>query len=175
MPGLTFNPTWSLGLGHQHAAGSSAQNSKRRNSVRVQYYWSSSITSSASWQDAQTAQQRQVYEQAGGRPAALHHRRWGATPVLLLLLALACLAAPTTANSDVHSLLLTDCGKYQDWQALAGYFAWQESGHPGKFTRIANCNPDDVKKYPKAMVEAMPTHFAPMDAWNPELKDWYGE
>lgn len=61
----------------------------------------------------------------------------------------------------VHTLLLTDCAKYQDWQTVAGAFAWRESRQPGAITRIANCKEEDRARYPKALLEYVDTHFAP--------------
>jgi hypothetical protein len=63
---------------------------------------------------------------------------------------------------DVRVLLLTDCAKYQDWQTIAGAYAWRESGQPGGFTRVANCDEKDRKNYPKAMLDYVDTHMAPM-------------
>lgn len=58
-------------------------------------------------------------------------------------------------------MLLTDCAKYQDWQTVAGAYAWRESGMSGAFTRVANCNEKDRASYPKAMLDYVDTHMAP--------------
>lgn len=61
----------------------------------------------------------------------------------------------------VRALLLTDCAKYQDWQAIAAAFAWRESGQPGGFTHVANCADKERAAYPKGMLAYAETHFAP--------------
>ncbi len=103
--------------------------------------------------------------------------------LLALTLATACclLSAPPASAEvglserpgNVHTLILTDCAKYQDWQTIAAAFAWRESGQPGKVTRIANCNEKDTKVYSKAMLDVVHTHMAPQYAWNERLKDYY--
>lgn len=94
----------------------------------------------------------------------------------LLIALLAACAAPSRAArdpesglpaliswrpGDVRVLLLTDCAKYQDWQTIAGAFAWRESGQPGGLTRVANCKEEDRAKYPQAMLDYVDTHMAP--------------
>lgn len=76
-------------------------------------------------------------------------------------------------KNDVHTLVLTDCAKYQDWQTIAAAFSWRESGQPGNITRVVNCSPDETKNYGKIMMEVMPTFWARQYAYNAKLKDWY--
>jgi len=82
------------------------------------------------------------------------------------------LATPR-GRPDIHTLILTDCAKYQDWQTVAAAFAWRESGQPGNVTRVVNCSPEDAKRYGKVMMEVLPTFWARQYAYNARLKDWY--
>jgi hypothetical protein len=99
--------------------------------------------------------------------AAQLARRRG--PALLVALLVAMAAAegadlPPLISSrpgNVHALLLTDCAKYQDWQTIAGAFAWRESGQPGAITRVANCNEKDRANYSQAMLAYVDTLMAP--------------
>lgn len=63
---------------------------------------------------------------------------------------------------NVLALVLTDCGIYQDWQAVAAAFAWRRSGQEGSLVRIANCKDEDVAEYDPKMLEYMDTHVAPL-------------
>jgi hypothetical protein len=74
---------------------------------------------------------------------------------------------------DIHTLILTDCAKYQDWQTIAAAFSWRESGQPGNVTRVVNCSPEETDKYGKVMMEVMPTFWARQYAYNQKIKDWY--
>lgn len=60
----------------------------------------------------------------------------------------------------MHTLILTDCAHYQDWQTIAAAFAWRESGQPGTVTRVANCDEKGTKGYSKDMLEYVSTHMA---------------
>lgn len=83
------------------------------------------------------------------------------------------LQVPQGGRNDVHTLILTDCAKYQDWQTIAAAFAWRESGQPGNVTRVVNCSPAETKSYGKVMMEVLPTFWARQYAYHPRLKDWY--
>ncbi|GBF96079.1 peptidyl serine alpha-galactosyltransferase [Raphidocelis subcapitata] len=110
-------------------------------------------------------------------PQPADRRRLALLAALLVVLAAAQGAElPPLVSSrpgNVHALLLTDCAKYQDWQTIAGAFAWRESGQPGSITRVANCNEKDRGNYSQAMLAYVDTHMAPEAAYNAELKDWY--
>jgi hypothetical protein len=75
---------------------------------------------------------------------------WGASAVLL-----------SSRPGNVHTLILTDCHKYQDWQTIAAAYAWRDSGQPGSVTRVANCDEKDTATYPKEMLDYVQTHMAP--------------
>jgi hypothetical protein len=77
------------------------------------------------------------------------------------------------ARADVHTLILTDCAKYQDWQTIAAAFSWRESGQPGNVTRVVNCSPAETKSYGKMMMEVLPTFWARQYSYNSRIKDWY--
>jgi hypothetical protein len=66
---------------------------------------------------------------------------------------------------NVLCLILTDCANYQDWQTIAAAFAWRHSGQPGSMVRVANCNPEDTKKYDTKMLDYVKTHMAPQVRW----------
>lgn len=80
-------------------------------------------------------------------------------------------AAPAPATSryelvnsrpgNVLVFILTECGKYIDWQTIAAAFAWRVSGQQGSMVRVANCNEEDTKKYNKKMLAYVKTHMAP--------------
>ena len=74
---------------------------------------------------------------------------------------LAAAVLPSSRAGTVHTLILTDCAKYQDWQTVAAAYAWRDSGQPGAVTRVANCNEQDTKKYDKKMLDYVTTHMAP--------------
>ena len=76
-------------------------------------------------------------------------------------------------QADVHTLILTDCAKYQDWQTIAAAFSWRESGQPGNVTRVVNCSPQETQAYGKVMMEVLPTFWARQYAYNAKIKDWY--
>jgi peptidyl serine alpha-galactosyltransferase len=74
---------------------------------------------------------------------------------------------------DIHTLVLTECAKYQDWQTIVAAFAWRESGQPGNVTRVVNCSPKDTTQYGQMMMELMPTFWAREYIQNTQIKDTY--
>jgi hypothetical protein len=95
-------------------------------------------------------------------------RLWPLLQCCFALLFLCCSQAPLAAAvlpssrpGTVHTLILTDCAKYQDWQTVAAAYAWRDSGQAGAVTRVANCNAEDTKKYDKKMLDYVNTHMAP--------------
>lgn len=77
------------------------------------------------------------------------------------------------ARRDIHTLVLTECANYQDWQTIVAAFAWRESGQPGNVTRVVNCPPDRTKSYTQLMMEVMPTFWAREYLYNAKIKDTY--
>jgi hypothetical protein len=77
-----------------------------------------------------------------GRHRGDRRRAWTA---ILLALAWAApsraAAAPAVSMADdnVHSIMLTDCSKYSDWQTVASVFAWKQSGQKGTLSKSAAC------------------------------------
>lgn len=114
-----------------------------------------------------------VVPQAGlGRQQQQHQQRWqkqrhvqaaAAAVSIILLLACSHTAGAVLLSQrpgNVLTMILTDCGKYQDWQTIAAAFAWRQSGQPGSVIRVANCNEQDTKKYDPTMLDYVQTHMA---------------
>lgn len=55
------------------------------------------------------------------------------------------LASPINERpGNVLTMILADCGKYQNWLSVAAAFAWRQSGQPGSMIRVANCAPNEA-------------------------------
>lgn len=80
---------------------------------------------------------------------------------------------PQGNRRDIHTLVLTECAKYQDWQTIVAAFAWRESGQPGNVTRVVNCSPGNTEQYGRMMMELMPTFWAREYLENTDIKDTY--
>lgn len=101
--------------------------------------------------------------------------RWKRAGPLLALLAMAFLllavhaddAGPSATpprdlrDHNVHTVFLTDCQMYSDWQSVGMIFSFRASGQPGPLTRVMCCSPSETQKYPKEMLDLVPTHIAP--------------
>jgi hypothetical protein len=83
-------------------------------------------------------------------------------------------AAPAPAKkANVHTVFLTDCTAYSDWQTLVMVFGWRESGQPGPLTRVMCCTPEERAAYNKDMLALVPTHVAPSFSRHPRTGDEY--
>jgi hypothetical protein len=80
---------------------------------------------------------------------------------------------PPAPPSPVHTVFLTDCTAYSDWQTLAMVYGWRESGQPGPLTRVMCCTPEERAAYRPDMLGLVPTHVAPSFATNPATGDEY--
>lgn len=115
-------------------------------------------------------------------------RRGGSRRTLLLLLLLtaawalaagpapAGAAAGAPAAANVHTVFLTDCTPYSDWQTAVMVFGWRESGQPGALTRVMCCTPEEEAAYRElrgALLRIVDTHIAPSFARNPRTGDAY--
>jgi peptidyl serine alpha-galactosyltransferase len=99
-----------------------------------------------------------------------------AVAVLLALAAAAVAQQPPAANggsSDVHTVFLTDCTAYSDWQSLGMIFSWRESGQPGTLSRVMCCTPEEAAAYSPDLRQLVPTHVAPSFAHNQRTGDSY--
>ena len=105
--------------------------------------------------------------------------------LLLLVLALAAqqaigaqaeaaVHAPVkTANSNVHTVFLTDCTPYSDWMSLGMVFSWKHSGQPGTLSKVMCCTEAEAASYRKEMLTIVKTHIAPSFATHPRTGDQY--
>lgn len=97
--------------------------------------------------------------------------------VLVLLCAAPCILAgphpPTQSKADIHTVFLTDCTPYSDWQTLVMVFGWRESGQPGPLTRVMCCTPEEKAAYPKEKLQLANTHIAPSYTHHPRTGDRY--
>jgi hypothetical protein len=80
---------------------------------------------------------------------------------------------PGLGQDNVHTVFLTDCTAYSDWQTLTLIFSWRESGQPGPLTRVMCCTPEEAARYSGAMLSLVPTHVAPSLTKNPHNNDTY--
>lgn len=76
-------------------------------------------------------------------------------------------------SSNVHTVFLTDCTTYSDWQTLGMVFSWRESGQPGPLSKVMCCTEDQAKKYNKDMLNLVKTHIAPSYTVHPSTGDVY--
>ncbi|KIZ01491.1 hypothetical protein MNEG_6466 [Monoraphidium neglectum] len=127
---------------------------------------------------------------AGPRSAAARARCASAAassllPLLLLLaggaLAAAAGWAPVTGDNykeptdagNVHTVFLTDCTAYADWQTLTLAYSWRQSGQPGPLTRIMSCTDEEAKAHKPDTLESVTTHTAPSYATAVRTGDHY--
>ncbi|GBF90906.1 hypothetical protein Rsub_03761 [Raphidocelis subcapitata] len=68
---------------------------------------------------------------------------------------------PPAVPGAVHTVFLTDCSPYSDWQALAMAFGWRDSGQSGRLTRVMCCTEEERAAYPGDKLSLVPTHVAP--------------
>jgi len=76
-------------------------------------------------------------------------------------------------QDNVHTVFLTDCTAYSDWQTLTLVFSWRQSQQPGPLSRVMCCTPREAALYSGAMLALAPTHVAPSLTKNPRNNDTY--
>jgi hypothetical protein len=76
-------------------------------------------------------------------------------------------------HDNVHTVFLTDCTPYSDWQTVTLIFSWRESNQPGPLSRVMCCTPREAASYSGAMLSLVPTHVAPSLTKNPHNNDTY--
>lgn len=77
------------------------------------------------------------------------------------------------AAANIHTVFLTDCSLYSDWQTLAMVYGWRESGQAGPLTRVACCSDAERAAYDPALLPLVTTHFAPSYTTHPVTGDHY--
>ena len=77
------------------------------------------------------------------------------------------------AAAAVHTVFLTDCTPYSDWQTLALVFAWRASGQRGRLTRVMCCAPEERRAYGGEALDLVTTHVAPSFTVHPKTGDHY--
>jgi hypothetical protein len=80
---------------------------------------------------------------------------------------------PPAGPMPIHTVFLTDCTAYSDWQTLVMVFGWRASGQPGPLTRVMCCTPEERAAYRNDMLGLVPTHVAPSFASDPRSGDEY--
>lgn len=105
---------------------------------------------------------------AWGQQAGQRHQRQhiaAVTAAACLLCMLACINAAEAAllnqrPGNVLTMIVTDCGKYQEWQTVAAAFAWRQSGQPGSAVRVATCDEKVTNTYEPLKLVNITTHMA---------------
>jgi hypothetical protein len=111
---------------------------------------------------------------AAAAPAGAAAAADGADAVAAAAAAAAASAPASTAS--VHTVFLTDCTVYSDWQSMAMVFAWRAAKQPGRLTRVMCCAPGEAEAYAQTRAEVLalvPTHVAPSFSRDEEAGDDY--
>ncbi|KAG2499027.1 hypothetical protein HYH03_003212 [Edaphochlamys debaryana] len=86
-------------------------------------------------------------------------------------------ASPAAAkhNNRTRIVFLTDCTPYSDWQSVVMVFSYNRTRQPadGSLSKVMCCSEKDFKRYPKAILDLVPTHVAPSFTYNNKTNDWY--
>eukprot|EP01025_Chloroclados_australasicus_P052133 TRINITY_DN6067_c1_g1_i1.p1 TRINITY_DN6067_c1_g1~~TRINITY_DN6067_c1_g1_i1.p1 ORF type:complete len:651 (-),score=58.20 TRINITY_DN6067_c1_g1_i1:656-2545(-) len=96
-------------------------------------------------------------------------------PILLIFLpfAVVCVLTPTNQNVNIHTIFLTECSMYFEWQTLGVVYSIKRSGHPGPVVRVMCCTEEQRKSLTREYLELAPTHIAPSYTVHPVTGDVY--
>jgi len=104
------------------------------------------------------------------------------SPATFCILLLAFAAAPRLVaaqgtrgeiKGNIHTVFLTDCTAYADWQSIAMAFSWRQAEQPGPLTRVMSCTDQEAKQHPKQLLADITTHIAPSLSKHPRTGDHY--
>jgi hypothetical protein len=87
--------------------------------------------------------------------------------------AAAAAAAAPNSKANIHTLVLSDCSPYADWQTLALAFSHRDAGQSGPLTRVMSCTDQEAKEHDKGLVGIVTTHIAPSYSTHPRTGDRY--
>ena len=69
----------------------------------------------------------------------------------------ALVPTPNAQPAHTHVVFSAECIPAFDWQSCALFYSFQRVKQPGRITRLLACSEDQLKSYPKSLLEMGPT------------------